>query len=320
LFRGALAATVGWTVLAFCGVVLSVVTSRRVQRIDVRLAAPSSEGQTFLLIGDDSRRFVPANQRTQIGTPQQSPGDHADVILLVRVLSDGQVNFLSIPRDLLVALPDGAPVRITLTLGLGPQGPIDSLCRTLGIGVNHLLLIHFDGLERVVNAVGGVTVDVPAPLRDPMAQLDIGHGGPNHLDGQEALAFVRARHVQEFVHGRWVDQPGTSDGRSDHAMQLLAALAQQVRRSSGSLVTTVKQAWTVAGAVEVDRHTGDASLLRLLQALRTARASRLELAVVSRSGDVPIANLGPGAANVIAEFNQGVTPGCTFRPIPLSVA
>jgi LCP family protein required for cell wall assembly len=269
------------------------------------------------MIGADSRAFVPVAQRDAFGTTQQSPGDHADLILLVRIFDDGRVSALSIPRDLLVELRSGAPARITLALTLGPQELVDSVCQTLGVGVDHLILIHFDGLERLVNSVGGVSVDVPAPLRDVMSNLMIDHAGNNHLDGEGALAYIRARHIQELQGGEWIDEPASVNERSTHALQVLREILSHMNLSLTSPGKSIRELWTVAGATEVDRGADIPTLVAMLRGLQGLDSSgESQLDVVVHQGAVPIADLAPDAKQTLAGFAVGSTPQCRFRPIP----
>ena len=66
----------------------------------------------------------------------------------------------------------------------------------LGIPINHFIELNFNGFINSVNALGGINVYFPDPVFDAESLLNIGNGGCHHLDGFEALALVRARHLQ----------------------------------------------------------------------------------------------------------------------------
>ncbi len=112
---------------------------------------------------------------------------------------------VSIPRDLMVPVPgctgrDGrqtpaglAQFNSSFERG-GAACTIRTVERLTGIRVDHHLTIDFTGFKRMVNAVHGVQVCVPQPMRDPDAHLDL-RAGRQTLDGDEALGYVRSRHA-----------------------------------------------------------------------------------------------------------------------------
>ncbi len=308
------------TVSVFVGAVAAGFTVAAWQQVGkVHITTPGSArgGTTYLIIGSDSRSFVKsAADRQAFGSSIQVPGERADLILLVRVERTGQVRILPIPRDLVVQLPDGAPVRITLTLLHGPQGLVDSLCQSLGIAIDHLVLVHFNGLQRIVDALGGITVGVSAPLRDAVSGLQIMHAGANHLDGRQALAYVRSRQPEAFENGKWSAVAPAADGRSDHAREVLNSLGSKLGLSATSPWAGARKIWAVTRSVEVDDSLSPFSARKVGQALsRMPYADELTLGAALRPGDIPTAYLPDSARGVIARFSDGATPGCSFRPI-----
>ena len=136
----------------------------RLGHLAVEPTGSGPAGVTYLFVGSDARSFVStAIDRTTFGTERTAPGQHADVIVLMRVGPGDRTTLLPIPRDLIVSLPDGTPSRITMTLNGGPQLLVDTLCSSLGIGVDHVVLIHMDGLRSLVDDVGGV--ECTSPIR-----------------------------------------------------------------------------------------------------------------------------------------------------------
>lgn len=70
------------------------------------------------------------------------------------------------------------------------------------------------GFADVVDAVGGVEVDVPEPVRDRAAGLEILRPGRQTVDGLTALALVRSRHPEHLVDGVWTPAPPDPEGRA----------------------------------------------------------------------------------------------------------
>ena len=211
-----------------------------------------------MLVGLDSRASLPAGaDPSAFGTPQDVPGSRADVVLVVHVTDAGTTTVLSVPRDVVV---DGG--RLALRWLDGPQATLDALCG-LGIPSDHLVAVDLAGFAALVDAAGGLDVDVPAPVRDPAAGLELHTAGPQHVDGATALALVRSRHPQELVDGSWSDAVVDPDGRASSAATVLGALADVTRARPWRLPQV---AWAASDALSVDRGTSAGELATLLTA------------------------------------------------------
>jgi LCP family protein required for cell wall assembly len=287
----------------------------RIDRVHVQFPGSPAGGTTYLLIGSDAREFVhSAADRNLFGAPDAVAGERADIILLVRKLEDGHIRVLGVPRDLVTQFPDGSPVRMTLTLLRGPQTVVDTLCHSLGIGTDHLVIMHFDGLRRLVSSVGGVTVNVPAPERDLVTGLNISRAGAVHLNGDQALAYVRSRHTQLLGPSGWHAITQTADWRSQRARDVLAQLGARMHLSALSPLSSMQRLWSLSGAITVDDQAGPFVLRDIARSLKHVGTTPEErLPVTFHPGDVPTADLQPGAAGVIGAFQGGVAPGCSLR-------
>ncbi len=281
---------------------------------DTAIGSPPN-GTTYLLVGSDSRDFVAsASDKQTFGTSSDSPGQHADVILLLRVSSSGSVRILPLPRDLLIALPDGSPTRLTMALTFGVQTLTDTICTSLGIGINHVAEIQMNGLRSLVNDVGGISIRVRAPERDLVTGLDLDHVGVVHLDGSQALAYVRSRHLQLLVHGRWVPASNASDERSGRAAQVLALTGARLDLGPGDPLSSAERLWELSGAISVDGGTSPFSLYQLGSALsHLSSAEETQIPVSITSGYVPTAELLTPERQVFERFNGGVTRSCSER-------
>ena len=109
-----------------------------------------------------------------------------------------QVSMLSIPRDLWVTIPNHYENRINTAHyfaelevpNTGMQAAKETVEQNFGIKVNYVVRVKFTGFIDVVDAFGGVTVNLPEDMSGLKA-------GPNHLNGKEALAFVRDRKASD---------------------------------------------------------------------------------------------------------------------------
>lgn len=105
------------------------------------------------------------------------------------------IGMLSIPRDLWVEIPGVGINRINTAYffaeaaqpGSGPLSSIKTINKNFGITLKYYFVIKMEGFINVTDALGGVDVNLPTSVGGLTA-------GPHHLDGKQALAFVRERH------------------------------------------------------------------------------------------------------------------------------
>jgi len=287
----------------------------RIDRRSVHLSG-SGTGTTYLLVGSDSRAFVhSATDRAHFGAATRVRGERADIVLLVRKVGD-RVTMLNVPRDLIVLTANDAPARYALTLGGGLQSLADVTCHSLGVGVDHVAVVHFDGLRDSIDAVGGIDLTFPTPLRDRVTGLSIPTAGRRHLDGEQALALVRSRTTEREVDGRWERVPPTASERGGHATQVLAALGARAGLSVFSPWSSIRKLFAFSGAITVDDGMGPfqlRSFAHLLGRLDPARAIRLP--VRSTPGDVPTAAATPASSRVLRRFGGEAKPCVTRIPV-----
>jgi LCP family protein required for cell wall assembly len=197
------------------------------------------------------------------GTADDVPGARADVVVVVHQ-SDQGTSVLSVPRDVLAVTPRG-PERLALSWLAGPEVTVGALC-SLGIPTDHLVTVDLAGFAGVVDAAGGLDVDVPTPVRDEPAGLELTRGGRQHVDGATALAMVRSRHPEQLVDGAWVPAPVDPDGRATAAGTVLSALVGQIRGAAVRPWRLQRTAWAASGAVRVDPDTSVTELASLARA------------------------------------------------------
>lgn len=170
--------------------------------------------ENIMLIGNQTRAGLSQSQAAQFGSPQQLSGSLSDVLMILHLdPAKGTASLLSIPRDLFAPMPAGSPVgryqKIDAALNDGANGPnnlIKAVEDDFGIPINHYVELEFNGFSQTVDALGGINVDFPMPLWDSYSLLNIPTAGCIHLDGAQALALVRARHLQ-------YDPPGVTSSR-----------------------------------------------------------------------------------------------------------
>ena len=274
----------------------------RLDRQPMQLEGSSEGGTTFLLIGSDRRVELPGANRAAFGTADEVPDARADVVVVVRAQDDGSVRMLAIPRDLVVFRPDRGPARVTLLLEDGADAVAEALCHSVGIGVDHVAVVEYDGIASLVDSADGIEVHADEPIRDPMSGLEL-DAGSTRLDGLGALAYVRARSIETREGETWVPDPTRSEQRSERTFEVLEQLAEQLDASWTSPVSTFRHAWAATGAVTVGGNTSPFDLMAMRRAVGTAGSKDMyTFPVVERPAPIPVADPGPDAASVVTEF------------------
>jgi LCP family protein required for cell wall assembly len=261
----------GWACVVLAVLFLALATdsallASRVHRLDVDLSGGvgDADGRTWVLLGLDSRVDLPAGADVaDFGTPEDVPGTRTDVVIVVHQTDQGTSAF-SVPRDVVVHT-DRRLDRLALAWLDGPQGTVDALC-SLGIPTDHLVTVDLAGFASLVDAAGGLDVDVPEPVRDEYTGLEVTRAGRQHLDGATALAMVRSRHPEHLANGQWAPAPVDPDGRAIGAGAVLSALVDQVHGALARPWRLQRIGWTASGAIRVDPGTSVPELASLARA------------------------------------------------------
>ncbi len=184
----------------------------------------------ILLVGNNSRCVLNGKQAAQFGSCAQVGGGRSDVTMVLHLdPATRKAALLSIPRDLWLPIPGThRALRVDDALNVSPQRLVQTIQDDLGIPINHYVELNFDTFQRVVNDLGGIDMYFPDPVKDAYSGLDVPTTGCLHLNGTQALALVRARHMFYFHDGAW-HYDGLGDlSRIQRDHQFLKALASQV--------------------------------------------------------------------------------------------
>lgn len=168
----------------------------------------STGSLNVLVLGVDRRPEDPVGSRT-----------HSDTMMLVKATPQtGQIELLSVPRDLLVEVVPGVEDRINNAYAYGGIEQAKSVMENLtGIPIDRYAVIDFEGFKEVIDTLGGITLKVEQPIQVGIeGQRVYIPAGTQELDELEALAYARYR--------------GTPCGdldRIERQQQLVAALRAQ---------------------------------------------------------------------------------------------
>lgn len=236
----------------------------RLPRVELSSVLDEPEGpgraENYLIVGIDNASELPPGDSVRIG---RDPTDlRSDTIMIVRTdPTTRQAALLSLPRDLYVTLADGmgsGRINVAFQRG-GPRLLIRTIAQDFGIEVNHYLQVDFASFRQLVDAIGGVPVPIPRPARDRETGLDIRRAGCHTLDPVEALAYVRSRHYEELVGGRWVEDVRSDIGRiarqQDFVRRALSRAIDRGARNPGTLDQLIDVA--LAGITVDDQLTAD---------------------------------------------------------------
>jgi LCP family protein required for cell wall assembly len=205
----------------------SVVGDRRARNF----AAPPAVPFTMLLLGVDERPDHPEE------------GVRSDTLIVARIDPAGRwVALLSIPRDTLVNVRDVGEAKINAAYahgynnaealygaGTSPrEGGMALAAETttsfLKLPIDYVAQVNFDGFARIVDAIGGVTIDVPRQIiDDEYPTADFGTiriefaPGRQQMNGERALIYARTRHDDSDF------------GRAARQQQVIRAISEVLR-------------------------------------------------------------------------------------------
>ncbi|NLE43450.1 MAG: LCP family protein [Chloroflexi bacterium] len=228
--------------------------------------------------------------------------NNTDTLMLVQIdPAARRVAVLSIPRDLYVGIPGHGTGRINSAYALGMNNggsglvlARETVSDTLGLPVHHTMLVDFRAYVAIVDAIGGVDVEVPYDIYDP-TYPDQGTGydpfyisaGEHHLDGETALKYARTRATLSGDFGRTARQ-----------RQLVLAIRDRVLRLDmiPGLVTQSPQLWTqLRDSFETDLTLSE--IVELGVAASHVPADQIVLAGIDQEHTRP--HTTPGGAEVL---------------------
>jgi LCP family protein required for cell wall assembly len=164
-----------------------------------------SSPTTILLLGTD--------HATGKGSAGRVSDQHSDSITLLHTdPGRHRLFYLSIPRDLRTSIPGYGDQKINAAMQFGgPQLAVRTLDGLLGtaLPINHVVIVDFNQFEKLIDAIGGITVDVPKNILSNRFDCPYSTAqrcsewkgwrfdkGPTHMSGHQALIFSRVRENQ----------------------------------------------------------------------------------------------------------------------------
>lgn len=239
------------------------------------------QGTNFLLVGVDDGHEV--DLKAMLASGAWRPGVfRSDTIMVAHRSADGsRVQVVSLPRDSYVDIPDHGTNKINAAFSFGGPGLLGrTVERLTGVRIDHVVVVDFQGLAGITEAVGGVEVYVPDEIVDPRSGTTTWRRGWARVEGNRALEYVRARY----------GLPRGDFDRVQRQQNLLRAILEGTARTS---VVTNPVALTnlvdeVTGHLAVDRGLSNKKLRSLAWSLRGLRAGQVDFATAPNSGSATI--------------------------------
>lgn len=182
----------------------------------------------------------------------------SDSIMLARIDPvDKKVTLVSLHRDTMVDLGQYGTNKLNAAYAFGgPSLSVQTVSKLAGVDISHYADINFDGFREIVDALGGIEVDVPMEINDEDAggHLD---AGQQTLSGDQALILCRSRHAYDEV------GPG-DEYRAANQRLVLSAIANKML--SADVATLASTAQTLSKYVTTDLSVTD--IIGLAQAMQ----------------------------------------------------
>jgi len=254
----------------------------RVTKVGEAHFADAPDRPVFILVvGNDAR--------AEVG------GARADALHVIGVNPAlGRATILDIPRDTGASIPGHGTDKINTAFAFGGlERQAQAVGQMVGVEITYAITTDFAGFIAMVDEIGGLEVDVPMAMDDRNTGA-VFQPGPQHLDGEQALAFSRNRH----------DFPtGDLQRTANQGHLILSALATLRARGTGA-------SGTLRAVSVLARHTetkglGLADLYRLGRLGLSLDPTKVENVVVPvGSGQGTRLALLPSAAGLFADFRD----------------
>ena len=264
-----------WVALALVGLIVLVIVwgvlgyvsfSRGVSKANERLP-PGTRAK--LAPQDGSLLSTPSTilvMGTDGGSEPGRGSDHRSDSLLLLHTDPGthRISYLSIPRDLRVDIPGYGPSKINAASQLGgPTLTLSTVHALTGLPIQHVVVVDFDGFKKLIDAIGGIEVNVPKPILSnrfdcpykPSRCADWKgwrfEKGPQHMDGHRALVYSRIRENRLNPSDTDISRAGRQQQVADAVGAKIASLGTFVRLpfigdSIAAPIATDLSAWQLA--------------------------------------------------------------------------
>lgn len=256
---------IGAVILLIAALVLAVFgawgwVDGKLNKADWLTTAADTPASTWLILGSDER-----DGSTNFGGVDDISGYRTDTILVLTKPKSGPSSLISIPRDSLMNVNDQYMKINAVAQLVGKKALVGEIEQLTGQKIDHVAQVKFGGLQKVVDALGGVELCYDQDVQDAYSGLNW-TAGCHNADGSTALSFSRMRYAD-----------ATGDfGRNARQRQVISAIVKKA--SSKETLTNPKTVTTMAeaglSALTVDGKTTPLTLVNMALAFKDATGSK----------------------------------------------
>ena len=214
--------------------------NKRLDQTDRGARAALAKSNGFLLTHATTILLLGTDSSTVAG---RSGDRHADSIMILRTdPSHHRLAYLSVPRDLLVAVPGVGNTKINASYQYGGAAlAIKTVTEFTGIPIDHVVIVDFNSFKDLIDAEGGITINVPEPILSNRFDCPYStqqrclewkgwrfRQGTQHMNGEQALIYSRIRENQL--------NPGENDLTRGARQQAVAQAAAAKLTSPSTLI------------------------------------------------------------------------------------
>jgi LCP family protein required for cell wall assembly len=218
--------------------------SRGVSAAHGRLPAGTTDAlhpDSGLILSSPTNILLLGTDHSENGQAGRSADQHSDSMLLLRTdPSRHRLIYLSIPRDLRAAIPGNGDQKINAAMQIGgPKLAVETVDQLFGsaLQVNHVVVVDFGSFQELIDAVGGIDVNVPEKILSnrfdcPFAASKCSswqgwrfRKGVQHMDGHRALIYSRVRENR-------LDPSWTDIQRGQNQQQVMQATMSKLASAS----------------------------------------------------------------------------------------
>lgn len=269
----------------------------KIEKVDVSAQLSHGSGINYLLVGSDNGR-AGGEQRQGVS------GARSDTIMVLRV-QGGKAKMLSLNRDLWITNPaTGQKGRLNATYNSGPANLVAAVTQNFQIPIDRYIEIDFISFAGLVDSFGGIDVTFAHPAIDRSSGLVVEKAGVVHLDGTQALAFVRSRRYIEIIDGKEVPEGGLPDVNRTERQQTFLREIMKEAGSKRNPFTLMSAATKMSAGLRVDDDMTLFQAIRFAWSMGRLNPERVVLPVVARttSGGAAVLDVGDGGEGVLAQF------------------
>lgn len=158
-------------------------------------SGPAASALNILLMGTDRRAELSGTGSEGTGREWVPGAQRTDTIMILHIDGDRDgASLISIPRDSWVDVPGYGMAKVNAAFSYaGPSLAVETIERLTDVRIDHLAVVDMEGFKALTDAVGGVTMTVPRTVVDTRRDK-VWTKGVHHLDGDEAMLYVRQRY------------------------------------------------------------------------------------------------------------------------------